>query len=290
MPTLERLARQAAAIESILGIVRTMKALAAVNIPAAERAAESASAFHETILDGLSVALRAMPGADIAPRAPVSPTRIVIAFGTDHGLCGGFNEAVARAVVGIADDPRVFAVGGRIASAVERQGRLVGRIFRAAAASDGLRALAAELITAVDASSESGAPDVDLIHQTRTSGGTTAVERSRLLPLDDAFLCDLANRSWPARRLPMLPADASAIFRSLTRQHLAISLYRAGAQSLAAEHTNRLALMNHAEKELDRRWDEVGAAHRRLRQAHITDELLDIVSGFEAIGAVTTET
>lgn len=290
MPTLERLARQAAAIESILGIVRTMKALAAVNIPAAERAAESASAFHETILDGLSVALRAMPRPDIAPRAPDPQPRIVIAFGTDHGLCGGFNEAVARAVASIADAPRVFAVGGRIASAVERQGRSVHRTFRAAAASDGLRALAAELITAVDAASESGTEVVDLIHQTRTSGGTTVVEHARLLPLDDAFLSDLANRPWPGARLPMLPADASAVFRSLTRQHLALSLYRAGTQSLAAEHTTRLALMSHAEKELDRRRDEVGAAHRRLRQAHITDELLDIVSGFEAIGTMTTET
>lgn len=290
MPTLERLARQGAAIESILGIVGTMKALAAVNIPAAERAAESASAFHETVLDGLSVALRAMPRASAVPAEPASPPCIVIAFGTDHGLCGGFNEAVARAITGIAGAPRVFAVGGRVANAIEREGLSAERVFKAAAASDGLRALSAELILALDEMPETATPTVDLIHQTRASDGTTTVDRSRLLPLDQAFFADLAERSWPGSRLPMLPAEASVIFRSLTRQHLAISLYRAGAQSLAAEHTIRLALMSHAEKELDRRRDEVSAAHRRLRQAHITDELLDIVSGFDAIGAMTGET
>ncbi|MEM7528208.1 MAG: F0F1 ATP synthase subunit gamma [Pseudomonadota bacterium] len=290
MPTLERLARQTAAIQSILGIVRTMKALAAVNIPAAERAAESASAFHQTVLDGLSVARRALPKAEARPPTRDAPPRIAIAFGTDHGLCGGFNEAVAQTVIGIAGHARVFAVGGRIAGAVERGGRPVDRIFRAAAASDGLRGLAAELILALDAASQTAAPHVDLIHQTRTPGGKTAVERARLLPLGDAFFADLARRPWPGPRLPMLPADASPIFRSLTRQHLAISLYRAGALSIAAEHTTRLALMSHAEKELDRRHEEVAGAHRRLRQVHITDELLDIVSGFDAIGAIAAET
>lgn len=290
MPTLERLARQTAATESIFGIVRTMKALAAVNIPAAERAADSASAFHETVLDGLAVALRAMPKAEGAiPALPRSPG-IVIAFGTDHGLCGGFNETVARAVCDTTPAPRILAVGGRLAGALEREGVAVERTLRSAAASDGLRALAEELILTLDAVPGSATAGVGLIHHRRTSGGATALRHDRLLPLDADFLTALAGRPWPGPRRPMVPVSAPAIFRVLARQHLAISLYRSGAQSLAAEHTTRLALMSHAERELDRRRDDLGAAHRRLRQAHITDELLDIVSGFEAIGAAPATT
>ncbi|MEM7497660.1 MAG: F0F1 ATP synthase subunit gamma [Pseudomonadota bacterium] len=285
MPTLEGLERRLSAIGSILGIVRTMKALAAVNMPAADRAAASAADFHASVLDGLAATLRALPATARNLYGPRPSARIVIAFGTDHGLCGGFNETLARTLAAEGDCPRIFAVGGRLANAVEREGLTAERVFRAAAASEGLRSLASDAILAIDEAAARMPVAVDLVYQDRAVRGGTTIERAPLLPFDPPFLEALAGRQWPGGRLPMLLAPPERTFKALTRQHLAISLFRAGAKSLAAEHATRLALMTHAEKELETRREEVEAAHRRLRQTRITDELIDVISGSEAIRA-----
>ena len=69
----------------------------------------------------------------------------------------------------------------------------------------------------------------------------------------------------------------------LIRQHLFATVYHVGAQSLASEHASRLASMQAAERNIAERLDELTAAYRRTRQDAITTELMDIVSGAEAM-------
>lgn len=61
------------------------------------------------------------------------------------------------------------------------------------------------------------------------------------------------------------------------------TLFRACAESQASEHASRLAAMQAAQHNLDERLEEVALNFRRARQNVITSELLDVVSGFEAI-------
>ena len=68
-----------------------------------------------------------------------------------------------------------------------------------------------------------------------------------------------------------------------------VCAFRACAESQASEHGSRLLAMQAAEKNLDRRIDEVTAEHRRARQANITAELLDVVSGYEALSVDNRE-
>ena len=62
------------------------------------------------------------------------------------------------------------------------------------------------------------------------------------------------------------------------------SLYRAFADSLASENASRLAAMQSAEKNIEERLEELFGQFHRQRQSTITEELLDIVCGFEAMG------
>jgi F-type H+-transporting ATPase subunit gamma len=59
--------------------------------------------------------------------------------------------------------------------------------------------------------------------------------------------------------------------------------YRAFAESLASENASRLAAMQAAERSIDERLEELRGEFRYQRQHAITEELLDIVSGFEAL-------
>jgi len=79
--------------------------------------------------------------------------------------------------------------------------------------------------------------------------------------------------------------EPSALLAALVRQHLFISLFRAGAESAASEHATRLAAMQAAERNIDDHLDEMNGAYRQRRQALITEELLDVVAGFEALTA-----
>ncbi|MEQ8652095.1 MAG: F0F1 ATP synthase subunit gamma [Kiloniellales bacterium] len=285
MQSLESAARRIEAIGNIAGIVRTMKALSAVNIPSSERAASAAEAFHETLLDALHVALRQLPtmtGDD----SPMSHG-VVIAFGSDHGLCGGFNESVAAAVASSQYLGKgIFAVGYRLDAALRRRGMVADLTLRSAASSEGLRSLAAELILAIDAQDpgRTALPAVDLVHQVRGQGNLLSVVHRNLLPLGSAFLRQLRARPWPSPCLPITLSDPHALFHDLLRQQLAVTIYRAGAASLAAEHAARLALMTQAERALEERLESAESAYRRARQDRITEELLDILGGFQALG------
>lgn len=62
-------------------------------------------------------------------------------------------------------------------------------------------------------------------------------------------------------------------------------LFLAVTESLAAENASRLASMQSAERNIEERVDELSQAVRHRRQQEITEELLDIVSGFEALAS-----
>jgi F-type H+-transporting ATPase subunit gamma len=74
------------------------------------------------------------------------------------------------------------------------------------------------------------------------------------------------------------------IFRSMIREYLFVSIYKAFANSLASENASRLAAMQNAEKNIEERLEELHVHFHRQRQMTITEELLDIVAGFEAMG------
>jgi F-type H+-transporting ATPase subunit gamma len=104
-----------------------------------------------------------------------------------------------------------------------------------------------------------------------------------LLPLDLDWLRSLEQAPWPSRRLPTMGMEWEAVFASLIREHFFVSLYRAFAQSLASENAARLAAMQTAERNIEEKLEEFNARYQRQRQNTITNELLDIVAGFEAL-------
>ena len=83
--------------------------------------------------------------------------------------------------------------------------------------------------------------------------------------------------------------DTEALFAALVRQHLFMGLFHTGAESAASEHATRLAAMQAAERNIEDHLTEMNTAFRRLRQASITEELLDVVAGFEALSTADGE-
>jgi F-type H+-transporting ATPase subunit gamma len=126
---------------------------------------------------------------------------------------------------------------------------------------------------------------VSLLFNHTASGSFIQPRRILLLPLDREWLRSLALKKWPHRVLPTFTMGPGPLLAALVRQHLSVTLYRTVAQSLAAENASRLTAMQAAEKNISERLDELQAAFHQERQGTITEELLDVISGFETLTA-----
>ncbi|WP_180899863.1 F0F1 ATP synthase subunit gamma [Martelella soudanensis] len=289
--TLERLTRRAETMRSIRGIVRTMKTVSAINAAPYEQAARAIEAYRATVLDGLH-AFIAAHGA-LPPVPDVAGERITIAFGSDHGLCGNYNEVLAGEVLRGDDAPaRVICIGAQMEDALAGQGIASDAALLPPANVDGLGRLAGRLITLLDdirgAKGDAGIT-VSLVFMQRVEHGRQAPVTRRLLPLDPAMTGALADRPWASRSLPSFSLPPGRMLAALVRSFLFTELYLAAAEALVTENAARLARMQQAERAIDDRREELAGEMRQLRQSEITTELLDVITGFEALKSHRTK-
>ena len=286
--TLESLTHRMATLQSIRSIVRTMKTLSAVNAAPYDRAAAAIEAYHDSILEGLQIFAMSAPLSRSGPAAESQVPKIALVFGSDHGLCGGYNETIAAAAKAHVetDGWHILAVGAQMEDALDGLGLAISTRFTPPASPDGIGRLAGEILVALDdyrAQTQTKEIALTLTYMQRSGGGLQAPVTEELLPLSPTFLTDLAKRPWDSRSLPILMMDDEAIFTALIRNHLFASLFRAAAEAIATENAARLALMQQAERAIDDRYDEMLQAVRSARQSEITNELLDVITGFEAL-------
>ncbi len=289
METLEALAGQLESIEDLQSITRTMKALSAASIRQYERAVEALEDYYRAVELGLHVVLRDLPAGERPPTEAGGPPGVVI-FGSDQGLCGRFNDhAIEHALerveaAGFAPaDCRLLAVGGRIDAGLDRRGRTVDQSFFVPGSTDGITATVGQLLVAVDGWREAGVERVELVYNQPVSGGGYRTADSRLLPLDVHRLRAAEAVAWPSRRLPDYRLPAPRLLARLTREYLFVLLFRACAQSLASEHASRLRAMTAADRNIREHLESARMAYQRRRQEAITAELIDVVSGFDAL-------
>ncbi len=290
METLETLGKQIATTEDLQSIVRTMKSLSAVSIRQYEHAVSALREYSRTIELGLRVVLRETPLPGVEPEPPAG-SNVAIVFGSDHGLCGRFNEQIGRfartemSKLGVSAGGRSFlTVGAHAASKLESMGEDIDERFFLPGSVSGLTATAHSVLLKVDEwQAARGMARVLLFHNARSAEAMASPVMRQLLPVDPAWLSDLAQRPWPSQVLPTFTMDSRALFSSLIREHLFVTIFRAGAESMASEHAARLASMQAAERNIQERLEEMTGAFRHRRQQAITEELLDIVAGFEIL-------
>jgi F-type H+-transporting ATPase subunit gamma len=128
-------------------------------------------------------------------------------------------------------------------------------------------------------SAEGGLRRIILVY-TRSSGGATwRIVTETLLPLDvRSFLPRRLDRPTAISHLP-----PNALLDGLIAELLFAQLAHAATESFASENTARLAAMESATDNVANKLDELGRIERELRQEEITTELLDVVTGAEAI-------
>jgi F-type H+-transporting ATPase subunit gamma len=290
MPTIEELKRKIDRTRDLQSVVKTMKALAAVNIRQFEKAVEALEDYHAAVEGGLQAALRNRPEFSVSARVAPEGSAGAIVFGSDQGMCGQLNEEIVAHTLGFlerqqvgAENRRLIAVGIRVQTRLEDRRQAVDGYFPVPGAVEGIAALVQKLVLEIENWRTGGLDSIFLFYCRPLSGSRYRPHHVHLLPIARGWLEEIRSRPWPTRQLPLFRAQWDVLFSALVRQYLFVSLYRAAAHSLASENASRLASMQGAERNIEEKIAELNQEYHRQRQMTITEELLDIVSGFEAL-------
>jgi len=290
--TIEDLKRRIESTEELQSVVKTMKAMAAVKIRQYERAVESLGHYNRAVEMALQIVLRNRPEITVGARTGPKAQLGAIVFGSDQGMCGQLNDQIVSHALSSMDEfaeiekknRLVMSVGQRARGRLEDAGQPVEEHISLPGSISGIVSKVNDLITKIQVwNKERGLDQVFLYYSKPLSGSRYVPNSLHLLPVDKAWLERIRKKPWPTNALPLFTMEWDPLFSALIRHYLFVSLFRAFAESLASENASRLASMQGAERNIQDQLSELTMQYHQQRQMSITEELLDIVSGFEAL-------
>ncbi len=280
--TLRQLRRQIRLVGKIHQITRAMQMVAAAKLRRVQQRALEGRTYWQRmqeIVREVSATALEIDHPLLTPRETKRLGLLVVAG--DKGLCGGYNVQVAREAerfVRAQQQPVAVRLTGRKAQSVlERAGCSIEEQFTRedrTLAADALR-LARELRQWY----ESG--EVDEVHVCYAQFVSTARDHPevvRLLPV----AADTPEGAPPASEYIFEP-PAEELFARLLPRYVDAQVYQMLLEASASEHAARMRAMAAATDNAEKMTDRLRTQANRLRQQEITEELLDVVGGAEAL-------
>lgn len=279
MEGLARLKGRIGNIEALLEIIGAMRSLAAIRVQEGQESLEGVRRYTETVSATIAQAVEIF-GADVTEwRTDLPGSRSTIVFCSEHGLVGGFNERLIEYAAGRDGGAQLCVVGARGALYAEEHGLApawtVPMATRAAGALETARRAAAELYRRIGEGSCAGA---DVVFAKYASGGQWSIVKETVFPPDLSVFADRTPGPLPLHNL-----EAEILLEKLVAEFVLSHLVRAALESFASENGARLRVMESAHDNVRGKLDDLRQQERRLRQEETTTELLDVVTGSEAI-------
>lgn len=286
MPSLKTLRLRIKSVKNTRQITKTMKMVAAAKVRRARAAVESARPYAArlgTILGNIAASAAGDAPLLLQGRAKVTTVRLLVC-GSDRGLCGGLNSNLLKAATkwvreqeALGRTVQLVAVGRKIRDGLKSNysAQLVashtdlGRSVEFAHA----QMIAQEALTAF----ESGACDeVHLLSAELVSMLTQTPKHTQLIPF-----------AIPAGEAPTssteFEPDEATVLADLLPRNLNLQVFSALLETQASEQAARMAAMDSATRNAGEMIKKLSVQYNRSRQAAITKELIEIISGAEAV-------
>ena len=293
MANLKDLKTRINSVKSTQKITAAMKMVAAAKLRRAQDAAESGRPYSTRMRQVIgNLASKADPSS--APQLLVGngkdQTVLLVIMSADRGLCGGFNGSITRQTR--AEVARLKAenktvkllmVGRKSADALRRE---FGDMY--IDQHEGLQGTsvnyddAANIADSIRSKFEAGEFDVcTLIFNKFKNAITQEITLTRLIPAE-VEQSDAADNGAAAFSYEYEPEE-DELLASLLPRNLSTQIYSALLESSAAELAARMTAMDNATRNAGDLIDRLTLVYNRTRQANITNELIEIISGAEAI-------
>ena len=290
MPPLKDLKNRIGSVKSTQKITSAMKMVAAAKLRKAQEQA-LASRPYTSLMDKVVSKIASKTSGnsiDLLTGKTDNKTHLIVVFSADRGLCGGFNGSITRAVraevkkleqEGI--KVKLLMVGKKSADALNREfGHLfVERIDGNSAKPNYTDAeiLAKKIITLFE-NNEFGVCKV--IFNKFVSAITQEVTYKSLIPAEIQETEDDTNNS---NSIYEFEPSEEEILNDLLPRNLSTQLFSSQMESTASELAARMTAMDNATRNAGDMIDNLTLLYNRTRQAVITKELIEIISGAEAL-------
>jgi len=305
MANLKDLKSRIESVKSTRKITSAMKMVAAAKLRKAQENAEAArpyAARMERMLGSLADSIGDVDGAPkLMAGTGKRDTHLLVAFTADRGLCGGFNGSIVRKIRQMIGDlkdegktAKVLFVGSKAHDVLKRElgdgvvDVVVGVGKKGVEYTEG--AGVAEKITQMF---DAGEFDVCTIVFNRfQSAMTQIVTEQQLIPFAAAkegandnndVKADASKAEEGANAVYIFEPDEEEILADLLPGNLAVQVFQAMLESAASEHGARMSAMDSATRNAGDMIDGLTLVYNRTRQAVITSELIEIISGAEAL-------
>ena len=281
MTRLNEIEAHTASMGELLEIVSAMRSLASMRVQEAHRAVPGVRRYAETMAAAIATALLLAP--DTGAVRTRAGRRAIVLCTAEHGFVGGFNERLlekAESLV-LAGD-LLFVLGSRGVALMRERGRQVAWAdpmpTRPGAAPETVRRLAAELFRTLAGGDVARVETVFARHRV---GAALTIEQRLLFPVDLAALAASRSQMPPLHSLP--PAT---LLERLIADYVFALLIEAAIESIASENAARFAAMEAAHDNVAKKLEQLRRDGRLARQDEITTELIDLVTGAEALQGI----
>lgn len=284
---LKSLRRRIRSVRNTGKITRAMEMVSAAKLRRATQTMNAAKPFTRKIEEVLG-RLAQSEAAKENPLFEVRPggERLIVFFTSDRGLCGGFNANLIKAiVVELRRDPRtkVFAVGrkGRDFLRKYYPNNLVGELVDLGGAVSG--PVAEELgRKIVSLFLDRTFNVIDILSPEYFSSVLNKPRLSRFLPVE-ANSFGVKDGEGREELDYILEPTPERVFEALLPRYLNSKIYLMLAEGFTSEHSSRMLAMNNATKNCKELISALTLRANKVRQAAITTEIIEIVSGAEAL-------
>ena len=293
MASLKDLKTRINSVKSTQKITAAMKMVAAAKLRRAQDAAESGRPYSTRMRQVISN-LASKADASSAPQLLVgnrkNQTHLLVVMSADRGLCGGFNGTVTRQTrAEVArlqaenKNVKMLMIGRKSADALRREfGDLYIDRYEGLQGTSVNYSDAAKIANAIRTRFEAGEFDVcTLIFNKFKNAITQEITLTQLIPVevDNREVGDGVAQAMSYEYEP----EEDELLASLLPRNLSTQIYGALLESSAAELAARMTAMDNATRNAGELIDRLTLVYNRTRQANITSELIEIISGAEAI-------
>ena len=294
MASIKELRNRIASVKSTRRITSAMKMVAAAKLRRAQEHAEAARPYAERMermLGSLAASVAANP--ESAP--PMlggtgrEDTHLILMISSDRGLCGGFNSYLVRHANKMIAElesagklVKLLVVGRKGVSAMRRESssRLVGTYEDLAKPMPAFNQ-AETVASKITEMFKAGEFDVcTVLYNKFVSALEQVVTPLQLIPFaTEGTEIDSAGNGAAYEFEP----DEEEILSALLPRNLAVQVYRSMLESFASEQGARMTSMDNATRNAGDMIESLSLVYNRTRQAAITSELIEIISGAEAL-------
>ena len=297
MPSLKDLRVRITSVKSTQKITSAMKMVAAAKLRRAQASAEEGRPYADSMVRMLSGLIASLPTLDTAPKLlsgyGADHKHLLIVVTADRGLCGGYNSNIVREtrrrIARLHKDGkevRLFCIGRKGRDALRREyGRLIDDSLDNVTRNGAQFAPARDIARNLRNKYEAREFDVcTLLYNTFKSAMTQVVTAKQIVPFPHATLAASATAGEAIQSAAYdLEPEEDALLEALLPANLAMQIFAALLESYASEQGARMTAMDSATRNAGDMINKLTLTYNRSRQAAITKELIEIISGAEAV-------